>query len=81
MKSIDISTLRWDRYRTAEVLKWFLLGFKEDFISRMNTENSVDTLQCEFAKKLKDYIEILKSGLETKNRGVTICYIILRAVR
>ncbi|MBM6791469.1 MAG: TetR/AcrR family transcriptional regulator [Flavonifractor plautii] len=66
LKSIDISTLRWDRYRTAEVLKWFLLGFKEDFISRMNTENSVDTLQCEFAKKLKDYIEILKSGLETK---------------
>ena len=66
LENIDTATLRWDKHRTAEILKWFLLGFKEDFISKMNTENSVDTLQREFAKKLKDYIEILKFGLETK---------------
>lgn len=67
LENIDTSTLKWDEKKTVNILKWFLLGFKEDFIADIKSASAydIDTLQCEYIKGLKEYIRILKSGLAT----------------
>jgi len=65
LDNIDISTLKWNKQKTANILKWFLLGFKEDFISRIQSEDfsDIERLRHEYVNNLTDYILILKSGL------------------
>ncbi len=65
LADIDITTLKWDKQKTADILKWFLLGFKEEFISRISSEDfsDIEQIQQEYVKSLTNYMTILKSGL------------------
>lgn len=65
LADIDTTALKWDKQKTADILKWFLLGFKEDFISHIQPEDfsNIELIQHEYVKSLTNYMTILKSGL------------------
>ncbi len=65
LADIDTTTLKWDKQKTADILKWFLLGFKEDFISHIQPESfsNIELIRHEYVKSLTSYMTILKSGL------------------
>lgn len=67
---IDATALKWDKQKTADILKWFLLGFKEDFISHIQPEgfSNIELIRHGYVKSLTIYITILKSGLVTEER-------------
>lgn len=68
LADIDTTTLKWDKQKTVDILKWFLLGFKEDFISHMRPDNisNIELIRREYVKSLTTYMTILKSGLVTE---------------
>jgi hypothetical protein len=45
-------------------LKWFLKGFNKEFIENMGHDIDINALKGEYLKRLSEYIEILKKGLE-----------------
>ena len=65
LADMDTTTLKWDKQKTADILKWFLLGFKEEFISHIKPEDfsDIEQIQYEYVKSLTNYMTILKSGL------------------
>lgn len=65
LADIDTTTLKWDKQKTADILKWCLLGFKEDFISRVQPEDfsNIELIRHKYVKNLTSYMTILKSGL------------------
>ena len=64
VKDIDLSHFRWDKQRTIDILKWFLKGFNEDFLDRVQIgEDSLAQMQNEYVKSLTESMEILKTGL------------------
>ncbi len=68
LAEIDTTTLKWDKQKTTDILKWFLLGFKEDFISHMQPEDfsDIELIRHEYVNSLTNYMTILKSGLVIK---------------
>lgn len=67
---IDLSSFRWDKQKTIEVLKWFLKGFNENFLEKMQMENYLlEHIQKEYEKSLTEYMEILGSGLLKQEEG------------
>lgn len=63
LNDIDLDNLRWDRQKSPEIMKWFLKGFNEDFLGRVQTdEHSTEHMQNEYVRSLTEYLEILKSG-------------------
>ncbi len=65
LAEIDTTTLKWDKQKTTDILKWFLLGFKEDFISHMQPADfsDIELIRHEYVNSLTNYMTILKSGL------------------
>lgn len=65
LEDIDTSILKWDKKMTITILKWFLKGFNENFISHIQEQNKsdIDRLQQEYVKSLSEYLTILKYGL------------------
>lgn len=65
LEDIDTSVLKWDKKKTVDILKWFLKGFNENFMSYVQEQNNSDInkLQHEYTKELVEYINILKCGL------------------
>ncbi len=65
LAEIDTTTLKWNKQKTTDILKWFLLGFKEDFISHMQPEDfsDIELIRHEYVNSLTNYMTILKSGL------------------
>ncbi len=65
LAEIDTTTLKWDKQKTTDILKWFLLGFKEDFISHMQPEDfsDIELIRHKYVNSLTNYMTILKSGL------------------
>lgn len=65
LEDIDTSILKWDKEKTAAVLKWFLKGFNEDFMTHIQEQDNSDIskLQYEYVKSISEYIKILKYGL------------------
>ncbi len=65
LAEIDTTTLKWDKQKTTDILKWFLIGFKEDFISHMQPEDfsDIELIRHEYVNSLTNYMTILKSGL------------------
>ena len=59
--------LSGDKQKTADILKWFLKGFNEDFNTRIELQEGMDFggLQHDYIKSLSDYMELLKSGILT----------------
>lgn len=65
LKDIDISNLKCEQKKAFDILKWFLNGFNQDFLSRIQIQDNtnINDIQQEYAKALTNYIEILKYGL------------------
>ena len=65
LQDIDTTQFRWDREKTIEMIKWFLKGFNDDFLAKIQKQDYSDfkILEKEYVKKLSEYIEILKLGI------------------
>lgn len=64
LEDVDLSNFYWDKKKIIDILKWFLKGFNEDFLSHIHNENcSLEYLQNEYVHSLTEYMEILKKGL------------------
>lgn len=68
LADLDPTTLKWDKQKTVAILKWFLLGFKEDFISHIQPEDfsNIELIRHKYVESLTSYMTILKSGLAIK---------------
>lgn len=71
VEDIDPSILKWDKKRTIDILKWFLKGFNENFMTHIKEEDysNIRKLQSEYRKSLSEYILILKDGLMNEKNG------------
>ena len=62
--NIDLGSLRWEKKKTIDIIKWFLKGFNEEFLERVQSNNCpFENLYSDYYRHLSEYIEILKSGL------------------
>ena len=53
------------RQKTLDVVKWFLKGFNDDFLKKIQEQAYADfeMIEKEYVKELSEYIEILKAGI------------------
>lgn len=65
LRDIDTAQFRWDRQKTIDILKWFLKGFNEDFLSRIGKQSNRDfeEIEEEYIASLSKHLEMLKRGL------------------
>ena len=65
LQDIDTIQFRWDRQRTLDMVKWFLKGFNDDFLTRIQEEaySDFEMIEKEYVKNLSECIEILKAGI------------------
>lgn len=64
LEDVDWQMFKWNREVTVDILKWFLKGFSEDFMSGHAAQGSkVDEIRGEYVKRLAGYMEALKTGL------------------
>lgn len=65
LKDVDISILSCEKEKALDILKWFLTGFNEDFLSHVQIQDNIniDNMQQEYVINLTEYISILKCGL------------------
>lgn len=68
---IDTSLLRLDKEKTADMIRWFLKGFQEDFIARIEAgqDRDIAHMRRAYIKSLTDYLSILKRGLMIEENG------------
>ena len=65
LQDIDTVQFRWDRQKTIDMVKWFLKGFNDDFLTRIQEEaySDFEMIEKEYVKNLSECIEILKAGI------------------
>ncbi len=65
MQDIDTIQFRWDRKKTVDMLKWFLKGFNDDFLTQIQKAQNTnfEEIEKEYMKNLKEYMKILKAGI------------------
>ena len=65
LQDVDIVPFRWDRQKTMDIIRWFLKGFKDDFLTGIQKQaySDLEMIQKEYIKDLSVYIEILKAGI------------------
>jgi len=65
LEDIDTKQFRWDKQKSIDILKWFLKGFNEDFLSSVQADSDTEfaRIRNEYVTNLKEHIEILKTGL------------------
>lgn len=65
LQDIDTTQFRWDIQKTLDMVKWFLKGFNDDFLIKIQkqTYSSFKTIEKEYVKDLSEYMEILKTGI------------------
>lgn len=65
LQDIDTAQFRWDRQKTVDMIKWFLKGFNDDFLTRIQKQaySDFEMIEKEYVKALSEYIEILKAGI------------------
>lgn len=65
LQDIDTAQFRWDRQKTVDMIKWFLRGFNDDFLTRIQKQaySDFEMIEKEYVKDLSEYIEILKAGI------------------
>lgn len=69
LQDIDTVSFRWDRQKTIDMIKWFLKGFNDDFLTKMQKHGYSDfeLIEKEYIKNLSEYIEMLKAGIVKSN--------------
>ena len=65
LQNIDTTQFRWDRQKTLDMVKWFLKGFNDDFLTKIQKQaySSFEVIEKEYIKELSEYIEVLKVGI------------------
>ena len=65
LQDIDTARFRWDRKKTIDMIKWFLKGFNDEFLTKAQQQGYSDfeIIEKEYVKNLSEYIEILKVGI------------------
>ncbi|MBD5483745.1 MAG: TetR/AcrR family transcriptional regulator [Lachnospiraceae bacterium] len=65
LKDIDTAPFRWDRQKTIDMIKWFLKGYNDDFLTKIQKQDYADfeIIETEYIKSLSEYLEILKAGI------------------
>lgn len=63
LRDVDTVPFRWDRQKTIDILKWFLKGFRDDFLADLQTDSDLGKIQKKYIKNLSEYLEILKTGI------------------
>lgn len=65
LQDIDTAQFRWDRQKTIDIIKWFLKGFNDDFLTKIQKQEYSDfeLIKKEYVEDLSVYIEILKAGI------------------
>ena len=65
LQDIDTVQFRWDRQKTIDIIKWFLKGFNDDFLTRIQKQaySDFEIIEKKYVKDLSEYIEILKVGI------------------
>lgn len=61
---IDSESLKWGKRQTVHVLKLFLKSFNEEFITESKDEKDIAKLRSSYVLRLREYLNILKEGLE-----------------
>lgn len=51
--------------KTVDILKWFLKGFNEDFVTHIHDQDNSDIskLQHNYVKSISEHMTIIKYGL------------------
>lgn len=65
LQDIDTTQFRWADKKTLDVVKWFLKGFNDDFLTKIQKQAyaGFEMIEKEYVKDLSEYIEILKTGI------------------
>ena len=65
MQDVDTTQFRFNRQKTLEIIKWFLKGFNEDFLSllQIQSNSNFGTIRQEYTASLSEHLEMLKTGL------------------
>lgn len=65
LQDIDTTQFRWNRQKTLAMIKWFLKGFNDDFLTRIQRQaySDFEMIEKEYEKELSEYIKILKAGI------------------
>lgn len=65
IQDIDTKHLRYSKHKTINILKWFLKGFNDEFLSKSQLNEDIDfsIIKDEYVASLTEYMEILKTGL------------------
>lgn len=65
LQDIDTVSFRWDRKKTIDMIKWFLKGFNDNFMTKLQKQGYSDfeLIEKEYIKNLSEYIEMLKAGI------------------
>ena len=65
LQDINTAQFRWNREKTIDIIKWFLKGFNDNFLTKIQKKTCLDfeRIENEYIKDLTEYIEILKAGI------------------
>lgn len=65
LDDIPTNHFKGHKQKTADILKWFLKGFNEDFISKVQIQNCIyiENIRDEYVNRLTEHMEILRKGL------------------
>lgn len=62
-ENVNFDEFRWGKDRILNVLRWFLMGFNEEYINELKLDDNINQVKEHYINCLKEYIEILQKGL------------------
>lgn len=63
-QGIDPGLFCCDKEKAVNIIKWFLKGFNEDFLERIqNDKGSFEDVHSQYMRSISEYTELLKTGL------------------
>ncbi len=63
LKTIDETAFKGDSTKALNIIRWFLLGFNEEFMRSIDEFSDLHEAKNRYIEKLRGYIEMLKGGL------------------
>ncbi|MCG8539755.1 MAG: hypothetical protein MJA82_07415, partial [Clostridia bacterium] len=61
---VNFKKYQWDKEKILNILKWFLIGFNEEFIKEITSDENLNQVKSRYLKCLKKYINMIKEGLD-----------------
>lgn len=64
LENVDFDCFCCDKKKAVNIMKWFLKGFNEDFLERIQSNNgSLESIHNEYLRTINEYMVFLKTGL------------------